>query len=176
MGNCASEPKTKGDDAAAVPAPEPRKESVQAEEVNAEQLQEENKAEQNTDGGHNKQPSLGALLKEEEEKRAEVAAKLEEEKIAEVAEKLEEEKIAEVAAKIEEAEEKPKTTEKNEETAVELEKSPQAAAPAAVTQEDKKSDIEEKKAEEVKETKPEETTTTKTEETKETKPEVKDQI
>lgn len=65
MGNCASEPKTKGDDAAAVPVPEPRKEeSVQAKDVNSVQLQEESKDEQNNDGGHNKQPSLGALLKE----------------------------------------------------------------------------------------------------------------
>lgn len=70
MGNCASEPKTKGDDAAGVPAPEPKtEESVQGKEVNRELLQEENKADdgdaqQNNDAGHNKQPSLGALLKE----------------------------------------------------------------------------------------------------------------
>lgn len=64
MGNCASEPKTKGDDAAGVPAPEPRTdESVQGNEVHPELQQEENKADDG-DAQQNKQPSLGALLKE----------------------------------------------------------------------------------------------------------------
>ncbi|KAM5574699.1 hypothetical protein ABKV19_013911 [Rosa sericea] len=135
MGNCASEPKT---DDFASPAPVLKKEEERDELVNTGL------------GNEDKQPSLGALLMEEEEKAAPVLSKPKETEV--VIEPKETKVVAE--QKEEKEEEKPKTTtEKKEEIGVEQVKAPEAeivsVLAATVTQEDKKFDEEKKLAEDI---------------------------